>query len=343
MKNKILTFLSKNKSSIFVVILVGVLLYLFLPDPETIKESFELIKGAKLEWVVLAVILFFGTIPLNAAQLRVVSVIKVKFWLTYKVQMAYLFIGKLLPSSIAAFVVNSFYLHQIGHNASQTASVIAIKAVSSSIAFMILGLFAILLSINNLKELNLASELEATVSINLEALLLILIISAVSLFWVLLKIQKTRDFLNKTVGNFWGQFKEYKKRPWDVVWAIAYSLVLTTMQMLTLWACAISLGMEVSFTQIFIIFTLGNTAAMLVPTPGGVGAAEAGLYAGFTLMGFPSSLSLAVVTLYRLITFYIPIIPGFIFFVNLRKDLLKDFSINKNMFKKQKLAKASIA
>jgi uncharacterized protein (TIRG00374 family) len=110
--------------------------------------------------------------------------------------------------------------------------------------------------------------------------------------------------------------------------------------MLTLWASAVALGMEVSFTQIFIVFTLGNTATMLVPTPGGVGAAEAGLYAGFTVLGFPASLSLAVVTLYRVITFWIPIIPGFIFFVNLRKDLLKDFSINTNFMKKKKVAKA---
>jgi len=343
MKNKLSTFLSKNKSSIFVVILIGLLLYLFLPDAETIQESFELIKGASLEWVLVAIFLFFGTIPLNAMQLRVVSDIKVKFWLTYKVQMAYLFIGKLLPSSISAFVVNSFYLHAIGHTPSQTASVIAIKAVSSSIAFMILGLIAIILSINNLGGLNLISEVDSNVNINFEALLLILVIGGISLFWVLLKIEKTRDFLRKTVGNFWGQFKEYRNRPRDVFFAVIYSFILTTMQILTLYACSLALGMEVSFTQIFIIFTLGNTAAMLVPTPGGVGAAEAGLYAGFTLMGFPSSASLAVVTLYRVITFWMPIIPGFIFFINLRKDFLKNFTINKDMFKKQKSGKVAAA
>ena len=253
--------------------------------------------------------------------------------------MAYQFIGKLLPSSISAFVVNSFYLHQIGHNASQTASVITIKAVSSSIAFMILGLIAILLGINNLANLNLNAQIP-TSNLNLKLLLLILVVGGISIFWILLKIQKTREFLNKTIGSFWGQFKSYKKRPWDVVWAIVYSLILTTLQILTLLACSYSLGLDISFTQVFIIFTLGNTAAMLVPTPGGVGAAEAGLYAGFTLLGFPASQSLAVVTLYRVITFWLPIIPGFIFFVDLKKDLLVDFSINRNFMKKKKLAKA---
>lgn len=341
MKKKLLQIFEKNKSSIFLVILVGFLIYFLLPSWETIQQSIEEIKGAKLDWVLVAVVLFFGTIPLNAAQLRVVSDIKVKFWLTYKVQMAYLFIGKILPSSISAFVVNSFYLHAIGHTPSQTASVVAIKAVSSSVAFMILGIIAIFLGLSNLGNLGLSSDISAQVNINFKALLLILIIGGVSIFWLLLKVEKAREFLNKTVGNFWGQFKEYRKRPWDVIWAVVYSLILTTMQILTLFACAYALGMEITFTQIFVIFTLGNTATMLVPTPGGVGAAEAGLYAGFSLMGYPASQSLAVVTLYRIITFWIPILPGFIFFANLRKDLLKDFKINKEMFKRRKKASKS--
>lgn len=339
MKNTLISVFKKNKSSIIVVILIGFLLYLFLPDPATIKQSFEEIKDAKLDWVIVATVLFFLTIPLNAAQLRVVSDVKVKFWLTYKVQMAYLFIGKLLPSSISAFVINSFYLHRIGHTPAQTASVVAIKAVSSSIAFLILGLIAIILSLSNIETLNISSKIDLS-GINFERLFLILVISGISLFWVLLKIQKTRDFLNKTVKSFWAQFASYRKRPWDVIFAITYSLILTTMQILTLLACAYALDLDVSYTQVFIIFTLGNTASMLVPTPGGVGAAEAGLYAGFTLMGFPASQSLAVVTLYRVITFWIPIIPGFVFFVNLRKDLLKDFKIDKNLIRGKKSAKA---
>ncbi len=339
MKKKISVFLSKNKSPIIIVILVALLLYFFLPDPETIKESLQLIKDADPIWVIAAIILFFLTIPLNAMQLRVVSDVVVKFWLTFKVQMAYQFIGKLLPSSISAFVVNSFYLHVIGHTPSQTASVIAIKAVSSSIAFMILSFIAILLSINNLGGLNFTENLK-TGEFTFVPLLLVIIIGGISLFWVLLKIQKTREFINKTIGNFWNQFRTYKERPWDVFYAVLYSFILTTFQAATLLACSLALGLDITFTQVFVIFTLGNTAAMLVPTPGGVGAAEAGLYAGFTLMGYPESQSLAVVTLYRLISFYLPMIPGFIFFVNLRKDLLKNFSINKNIFKKTKLAKA---
>ena len=336
---KISAFLSKNKFNILIVILVIALIYFFMPSRETIEQTIEEIKDADPLWVVLATIFFFATIPLNAAQLRAVSDIRVKFWLTYKVQMAYLFIGKLLPSSISAFVVNSFFLHKTGHSPSQTASVIAIKAVSSSIAFIILTTLAIILGLNNLKKLDISSKI-STGNLDLAPLLLILVVGGISLFWILLKMQKTRDFINKAIGNFWGQFKTYRERPWDVVFAVIYSLILTTLQMLTLWASAVALGMEVSFTQIFIVFTLGNTATMLVPTPGGVGAAEAGLYAGFTVLGFPASLSLAVVTLYRVITFWIPILPGFIFFVNLRKDLLKDFSINTNFMKKKKVAKA---
>jgi uncharacterized protein (TIRG00374 family) len=339
MKKKISSFFSKNKSPIILVVLIIFLIYLFIPDLETVKESIALIKQANPTLVLVAIILFFSVIPLNAMQIRVVSDINVKFWLTYKVQMAYQFIGKLLPMSISAYVVNSFYLRRIGHTYSQTVSVIVAKSLSSSIAYLILGATALILALRNLGTLSLSTQVNLSGNINYK-IILIFIIGGISIFWVLLKVQKTRNFLNNAISSFWGQFKKYKKRPWDVVLAVVYAFIPTTLQIFTLMVCSFALGMDVNFTQVFVVFTLGNTLAMLVPTPGGVGAAEAGRYAGFTLLGFPASESLAVVTLYRGITFYLPIIPGFIFFVELRKDLFKDFSINTNFIKKIKTAKA---
>lgn len=327
------TFIRKNISSIIVVLLLVFLIYRLLPDPATIEQSIEEIKGASIPLTILAMVFFYLTIPLNALQLDVVSKVRVRHWITFKVQMAYLFIGKILPGSISAFIVNSFYLLRIGHTPAQTVSVIAIKAVSSSVAFLILTLIAIILGFSTVSDLNIGYQIESKININLERLLLIFVISGISIFWVLLKLEKVRELLNKTIKNFWSQFSSYRIRPWDVVKAITYSLILTTFQILTLMMCAVAIGLDVNFTQIFIIFTLGNIMTMLVPTPGGIGAAEAGLYAGFTILGFPESQSLAVVTLYRIITFWIPMIPGFIFFINLRKDVLKGFSVSGELAK----------
>jgi uncharacterized protein (TIRG00374 family) len=46
------------------------------------------------------------------------------------------------------------------------------------------------------------------------------------------------------------------------------------------------------------------------PTPGGIGAVEATLIAGLTSAGMPGTTAIAAVILFRLATFWIPLLPG---------------------------------
>jgi uncharacterized protein (TIRG00374 family) len=55
------------------------------------------------------------------------------------------------------------------------------------------------------------------------------------------------------------------------------------------------------------------------PTPGGIGAAEAALVAGYTAVGVDSSTAFAAVLLFRLVTFWLPILPGWIALVQLQR------------------------
>jgi undecaprenyl-diphosphatase len=50
--------------------------------------------------------------------------------------------------------------------------------------------------------------------------------------------------------------------------------------------------------------------AAAAPTPGGLGAMEAALVAGFTGVGMEPGVAVAVVLSYRLLTFWVPILPG---------------------------------
>ena len=63
--------------------------------------------------------------------------------------------------------------------------------------------------------------------------------------------------------------------------------------------------------------------AAAAPTPGGLGALEAALVAGFTGVGMEPGLAVAVVLSYRLVTYWLPILPGWIsFHVLERRNLI---------------------
>ena len=69
-----------------------------------------------------------------------------------------------------------------------------------------------------------------------------------------------------------------------------------------------------SWTAVTIVFVVGNTLGHLVPSPGGLGAVEAVLLAGLGAMGVPPTEAVAAVLLSRLLTYWIPVLPGILMF-----------------------------
>jgi undecaprenyl-diphosphatase len=58
---------------------------------------------------------------------------------------------------------------------------------------------------------------------------------------------------------------------------------------------------------------LGAAAlAAVAPTPGGLGAIEAALVAGLTGVGVPPGPAVSAVVLYRLATYWLPVLPGWL-------------------------------
>lgn len=63
--------------------------------------------------------------------------------------------------------------------------------------------------------------------------------------------------------------------------------------------------------------------ANLLPLPGGVGGVDAGMIGAFVLFGFPDNTVFAAVLVYRLIAFWLPLLPGIVAFIMLRRTVAK--------------------
>lgn len=60
------------------------------------------------------------------------------------------------------------------------------------------------------------------------------------------------------------------------------------------------------------LYLVGSTVGAAVPTPGGVGGVEAALIAVLTGAGVDSATAAAAVVVFRLVTYWLPVIPGYI-------------------------------
>jgi undecaprenyl-diphosphatase len=71
--------------------------------------------------------------------------------------------------------------------------------------------------------------------------------------------------------------------------------------------------------EVVAVFLAGSAVASVSPTPGGVGPFEGTLVAGLTKLGTPAAPAVAGVLAYRLITYWLPVIPGMFAFRHLRR------------------------
>jgi len=87
-----------------------------------------------------------------------------------------------------------------------------------------------------------------------------------------------------------------------------------------LWATFMAFGVEVPIGVLVMGFFVGM-AANLAPDPAGVGAVDGGLIGAFVIFGFPASTVIAAVLVYRLIAFWMPLPPGIVAFLQLRRTV----------------------
>ena len=88
-----------------------------------------------------------------------------------------------------------------------------------------------------------------------------------------------------------------------------------TLAYITALACTMAaFDGDSSYAEVGAVYLGASFIAAAAPTPGGLGALEAALVAGFTGVGVEPSIAVAAVLSYRLLTFWLPILPGWLCF-----------------------------
>ncbi|HEY5050689.1 MAG TPA: flippase-like domain-containing protein, partial [Acidothermaceae bacterium] len=91
--------------------------------------------------------------------------------------------------------------------------------------------------------------------------------------------------------------------------------------LLALYAALWAFDGDVATWRVAVVYLVGATAAEIVPTPAGLGTVDAALIAGLVTTGVTGGATLAAVIVYRLLSFWAPILPGLIASAVLRRRL----------------------
>jgi uncharacterized protein (TIRG00374 family) len=293
----------RNLLVLVVIVLAAVV---FLPHLGDFKNSFTTLKTARLNLVLLGVLCSAVTYVLAAEIYRLIAVYPLKFWRTLLVQMGGSFANRLVPAGAGALATSTRYLLKEGHDTIQAASIAVLGNMIGFLGYATVFVLVVVLSrtpLNKVVNVHIPPKLALLIGAFLIVVLCIVIFTP-----------KIRKVVTGTLKQSLENFKLLLQRPTKMFAAVAASAGGTIFYALTLHASAHAVGLNFSLIQTFFVFTIGVAAAAVTPTPGGVGGAEAGLTAAMVAVGAPKEQALAAALIYRLLTYWLPILPGFICF-----------------------------
>lgn len=223
---------------------------------------------------------------------------------TMAAQLAGDFATLVSPPTLGAVAINMRFLQKAGlHPALAAASV----GVSQAFAFIV--------HIVLLLAFGIAAGTQADFTFDPPRIAVIIVIAAIIAIGATLSVPAVRRLIAARVGPLMREviprMVTVAQRPAKLVEGIGGMLLLNLAYIGVLAACVEAFGGELNLAVIAVVYLAGATLGQAAPTPGGLGAVEAALAAGLTAGGLDGGIAVSAVLLFRLITFWLPTIPGY--------------------------------
>ncbi|GAA1503920.1 hypothetical protein GCM10009677_39970 [Sphaerisporangium rubeum] len=231
---------------------------------------------------------------------------------TVLAQFAGSFVKLVAPAAVSGVAINSRYLQKRG-----IAPGLAVASVGAS-QLVGLGCHIVLLLL-----FGYITGSRAAPSLSPSRGLVIVLLSAAVLVLIVLAVPQLRRMLTARVRPLFSgvmpRLLDVLQSPRKLIEGLSGTLLLTFAFVVCLDACVRAFGESLSFTAVAIVFLAGNAIGSAAPTPGGLGAVEASLSLGLTLSGLPGTVATSAVLLFRLLTFWLPVLPGWASFAWLQR------------------------
>lgn len=127
---------------------------------------------------------------------------------------------------------------------------------------------------------------------------------------VLFLVRRVREPVVRFVRTALCEARSVHTRPSRALALWGGSLAFPALQAAGLVAVGQALGLRVPPAHMALAYLAATVAVALIPTPGGLGSVEAALIVALVAAGGPVGVATAVVLTYRIITVWVPLLPG---------------------------------
>lgn len=283
------------------VVLAALVAHLVLSQRPGAGRTLQVLAAPHWAWLAAAGAAAVVTHAMGAVALTGATRRPLHFGRTFSVQFAASFNNRLAPVGIGGIATNVRYLERDGMGRSA-----AIGAVTMNSAATVVVHVVAIAAMVPIAQTTLITHLRPPGSWPLLAAAGVGLAAAAAYAWIHVVPARLIGIVTDVVRDL-GTTMRCPRRAARLLGGTAgvtltYGLALAS----TLWA----FGVHVGLAKVLMVFLVASAVAALSPTPGGVGAVEAALIAGLTSVTGQVAPVVAGVLAYRLITFWLPVLPG---------------------------------
>ncbi|MEW1687742.1 lysylphosphatidylglycerol synthase domain-containing protein [Streptomyces sp. NPDC091265] len=297
--------------------IAGAIAAYFLISQVTEADFGAVVEQAEWGWVAAA--LGFSALSYIAAAMSLLGFVpeRVPFGKTVLAQIAGSFVKIVAPAAVGGVALNTRFLQRSGVRPGlAVASVGASQLFGLGCHILLLGAFGYLTGTE--KTPSSLTPSRTVIAGLLTVAVLVLVVTAIP-FLRKFVVTRVRSLFAGVVPRM----LDVVQRPQKLLTGIGGMLLLTGLFVMCLDASVRAFSgpdtPHLSYASIAVVFLAGNALGSAAPTPGGMGAVEGALTLGLIAVGLPKEVAAPAVLLFRLMTLWLPVLPGWICFNQLTR------------------------
>ncbi len=294
-----------SSRTVFTTVMLGFAFYLLIP--QLAQVDFGEVVDADWQWFPL--VLLFSFLTYVGASIALIGAMptRLRFFPTLLAQLAASFFNRIAPAKVGGIAANIRYLQKSGVDPAVAVAGVGLNNVAGVITHvLLLAVFVTTAGRSATDVISLPSG--QTVLLGLVAVLTaaggVMVLPWGRKLW----LRRISPIMRKSAAGV----AKVTANPAKILALFTGSFSITMSYVFALWYSIAAFGGGIGFVGVTAVYLAGSALAQAAPTPGGVGAAEAALIAGLTTFGLSATVAVPAVFLFRIGTFWFPVLPGYI-------------------------------
>jgi undecaprenyl-diphosphatase len=306
----------RPKTVITIAALAGAF-YILLPQLANVGDSFRALRSANWWWLAVCVVMSLGTYIASAIGLGGGIHENLPFGPTVEVQMASSFVNRVTPANVGGMALNVRYMQKAGVDPAEAVTGMGLNVIAGGVIHI--GLLFVFVAWAGQK---------GSTGFHLpgSSKLLVIVVVLLAVVGIVIATRRGRRLARRHVLGFlrrsWSSITSLARSPLKLAALFGGSALVTLFYIAGLAAAVAAFDGGASFAQVGAVYLGSSIVAAAAPTPGGLGAMEAALVAGFSAIKMDPGVAVAAVLSYRLATYWLPILPGWLSYHHLERQNL---------------------